>query len=82
VFTRNADTESAKAFAAKGVQVVAVDYTQDVKDLAKHFRGIDIFIDTTGNGENGSGLIAREKYLRAAAESGDVKVYVAPDFGV
>jgi len=82
VFTRSADTKSAKAFAAKGVQVVAVDYNQDVKELAKHFQGIDIFIDTTGGGENGTGFITREKLMRAAAENGNVKVYIPPDFGV
>jgi len=82
VFTRNAETETAKGFAAKGVHVLVVDYSQDVKDLAKYFQGIDIFVDTTGNGEGGAGFIVREKLMRAAAESGDVKVYVPSDFGL
>ena len=79
--TRSADTQTAKALKAKSVQVVTVDYDADVKELAKLFRGIDIFIDSTGNGDKGSGFISREKLMRAAAESGDVKVYIPPGFG-
>jgi uncharacterized protein YbjT (DUF2867 family) len=82
VFTRDASKEPAKAFTAKGVKVVEVDYSQDYKELIRHFNGVDIFVDILGNGAQGSGLVSRDKLMRAAAASGSVKVYIPSDYGV
>ena len=82
VFTRSASNDAAKTLQARGVQVVEVDYTQTIEELKRHFVDIKVFVDILGNGHKGSGLISRDKLMRAAAASGNINVYVPSDYGM
>ena len=66
--------------AARGVKVQEVNYDGDISTSL--FDGIDIFVDTLGSGDGGSGFTASEKLIKAAIASGSVKIYVPSDFGL